>query len=122
MTALTFLKTDPDDADREEYLLPEDKLIAGNPRQVVWNTYSDSAGKFFAGIWHSDVGKWRIRYTEEEFCHLLQGVSVITDSDGNAVTVAAGDRFVIPRGFVGTWEVVEPTRKIYVIYEAGDSL
>jgi len=120
MTALKFLRTDPDDADREEYLLAADKLISGNPRQVVWNTYSDTARKFFAGIWHSEVGKWRIRYTEEEYCHLLQGVSVITDANGQAVTVSAGDRFVIPRGFVGTWEVVEPTRKIYVVYEPGE--
>jgi uncharacterized cupin superfamily protein len=120
MSALTFLKSDPDDADREEYLLPADKLVSGNPRQVVWNVYSNSDRKFFTGIWQSDVGKWRIRYTEEEYCHVLQGVSVITDSQGNAVTVSAGDRFLIPRGFVGTWEVVEPTRKIYVIYEAGD--
>jgi hypothetical protein len=54
-----------------------------------------------------------------KYCHLLEGVSVITDAQDKAVTVSAGDRFVIPRGFVGTWEVVEPTRKIYVIYEAG---
>jgi uncharacterized protein len=120
LPALTFLSTDPGDADREEYLLAADKLISGNPRQVVWNIYSDSARKFFAGIWQSEVGKWRIRYTEEEYCHLLHGVSVITDADGQVVTVSAGDRFVIPRGFVGTWEVVEPTRKIYVIYEAGE--
>jgi uncharacterized protein len=26
---------------------------------------------------------------------------------------------VIPRGFRGTWEVLEPTRKTFVIYEAG---
>jgi uncharacterized protein len=120
MTDLTFLRTDPDDAEREESLLPADKLIAGNPKQAVWNTYSDSRGKFFAGIWQSEVGKWRIRYTEEEYCHVLQGVSVISDAHGKAVTVSAGDRFVIPRGFTGTWEVVEPTRKIYVIYEAGE--
>jgi hypothetical protein len=49
---------------------------------------------------------------------LLAGVSIITDAAGNAVTVRQGDNFVIPRGFVGTWEVVESTRKIYVIYEA----
>ena len=120
MTELIFLKTDPDDAQREQYWLPAEKLIAGNPKQVVWNTYSGSGGKFFAGVWYSEVGKWRIRYTEEEYCHVLQGVSVITDAQGKAVTVSAGDRFVIPRGFTGTWEVVEPTRKIYVIYEAGD--
>lgn len=119
MTAVKFLKTEPDDAAREEYVLSEDKLISGNPKQVVWNTYSDASGRFFAGLWQSEVGKWRIRYTEEEYCHLLQGVSVITDAQGRAVTVSAGDRFVIPRGFAGTWEVVEPTRKIYVIYEPG---
>ena len=120
MTDLTFLKTDPDEAAREEYWLAPDKLIAGNPKQVVWNTYSAGEGRFFAGVWYSEVGKWRIRYTEEEYCHVLQGVSVITDAQGKAVTVSAGDRFVIPRGFTGTWEVVEPTRKIYVIYEAGE--
>ncbi len=117
MTALRFLKTDPGDTEREEYLLPEEKLISGNPKQVVWNAYTDAAGRFFAGIWQSEVGKWRIRYTEEEYCHVLQGVSVITDEQGEAVTARAGDRFVIPSGFVGTWEVVEPTRKIYVIYD-----
>jgi len=120
MTDLIFLKTDPGEVGREEYWLAADKLIAGNPKQVVWNAYSGSAGKFFAGIWQSEVGKWRVRYTEEEYCHLLQGVSVITDEQGKAVTVSAGDRFVIPRGFTGTWEVVEATRKIYVIYEPGE--
>ena len=120
MISLTFLKSEPDDAQREEYFLAAEKLISGNPKQVVWNAYRDAEGRFFAGVWHSEVGKWRIRYTEQEYCHVLQGVSVITDEQGKAATVSAGDRFVIPRGFVGTWEVVEPTRKIYVIYEQGE--
>lgn len=46
-----------------------------------------------------------------------RGTSIISDAQGVAVTVSAGESFVIPRGFSGTWEVVEPTRKIYVIYE-----
>jgi hypothetical protein len=36
MITLKFLKTDPDDEQREEYLLPAEKLISGNPKQVVW--------------------------------------------------------------------------------------
>jgi uncharacterized cupin superfamily protein len=52
---------------------------------------------------------------------MLEGVSVITDEQGYAVTVAAGDSFVIPRGFVGSWEVVEATRKNFIIYEQGSS-
>ncbi len=50
---------------------------------------------------------------------MLVGVSVITDAEGRAVTLRAGDRFVVPRGFVGTWELVEPTTKRFVIYEPG---
>jgi uncharacterized cupin superfamily protein len=110
---------DPPDADGEEYFLPAEKLIVGNPRQRAWQQYSDLSGKFFAGAWQSEVGKWRVSYTEEEYCQILEGISVITDTSGNAITVRAGDRFVIPRGFVGTWEVIETTRKLYVIYEPG---
>ena len=36
---------------------------------------------------------------------------------GLDATVQAGHRFVLPRGFVGTWEVVVTTRKLYVIHE-----
>jgi uncharacterized protein len=112
-------KFDPARVTMQEYYLPGEKLLHGNPKQRVWNHYTDLSEKFSAGEWYSEIGKWKISYTEEEYCQILEGVSVITDDDGQSVTVAAGDNLVVPRGFVGTWEVVEPTRKIYVIYEAG---
>ena len=113
-------KLEPGAGDYEAYYLPPEKLLAGNPKQEVWLQYTDASGRFFAGTWASEPGQWRIAYTEEEYCELLEGRSVITDSDGNALTVTAGDCFVIPRGFTGTWEVVETTRKKFVIYEAGE--
>ena len=70
---------------------------------------------FFAGIWEATPGKWRIVYEEWEFCHILSGVSVIEEEGGGAVTVRAGDSFVLRPGFKGTWEVLETTRKEYVI-------
>jgi uncharacterized cupin superfamily protein len=100
------------------YLAPE-KLIAGNPKQTLWMQYTDASKKFFVGIWHSEVGKWRIAYTEEEYCKILDGTSVITDASGHAVTVTTGESFVIPSGFTGTWEVLIPTRKEFVIFEPG---
>lgn len=103
----------------ETYRLPAEKLIRGNPLQTVWNHYTSADGKFSTGIWRSEPGKWNIRYTEEEYCLLLEGRSVITDAAGNAITVGAGEGIVIPRGFTGTWEVLETTRKVYVIYEPG---
>jgi uncharacterized protein len=102
----------------EEYFLPPEKLLEGNPRQRVWMHYIDPSGKFMVGIWHSERGRWTIHYTEEEFCRILEGVSVMTDQAGSRVTVRAGDELVIPAGFSGTWEVLEPTRKRFVIYEA----
>jgi uncharacterized protein len=110
---------DIDSGDYEEYFVAPEKQLEGNPKQQVWLRYTDSSGKFFAGTWASEAGKWKIEYTEEEYCELLEGESVITDSSGNAQRVRAGDRFVIPSGFTGTWEVVKPTKKIFVIYEMG---
>ena len=102
----------------EEYFLPPEKLLQGNPRQTVWMQYTDPTGQFMAGIWHSERGRWKILYTEQEYCRMLEGVSVITDQAGTAVTVRPGDEFVIPAGFDGTWEVLEPTRKHFVIYSS----
>lgn len=105
-------------AQPQEYHLGKEKLISGNPRQTVWLEYEDPSGQFFVGVWSSEVGEWRIRYTEHEYCRILEGRSVITDEHGLAVTVATGSEFTIPAGFSGTWRVEEPTRKRFIIYEA----
>ena len=102
----------------EEYFLPSEKLLEGNPKQSIWQHYTDPSGQFSTGIWQSEKGKWSVTYTEEEYCQILEGVSILTDAQGNAEIVTIGESFVIPRGFTGTWEVVERTRKIYVIHEA----
>ena len=104
-------------AEESVYHLAPEKLLSGNPRQSVRVVYTDPSKKFTVGIWHSEVGKWKVTYTEEEYCHLLEGTSILTEASGAPVTVTAGDSFVVPRGFVGTWEVVVPTRKRFVIYE-----
>jgi uncharacterized cupin superfamily protein len=109
--------SDPTDPG-EDYFVSPDKLLSGNPKQTLWTQYTDATGKFFTGIWRSEPGKWRVAYTEEEYCQMIEGLSVITGADGQALTVRAGDSFVIPRGFVGTWEVVDRTIKRFVIYEA----
>jgi len=49
--------------------------------------------------------------------HLLEGTVRITSEDGVERSYQAGDTFVIPSGFRGIWEVIEPCRKIYAIYE-----
>ena len=103
-----------------EYLPAAEKIVSGNPRQRVWSHYTDASQKFSVGIWECEPGAWRVRYTEEEYCRIVTGRSLLTSADGVVREVVAGDEFVIPRGFEGVWEVVERTRKIYVIHEAAD--
>ncbi len=91
-----------------------DRLISGLPRFRTWNV-EEAEGGLYAGIWEATPGKWRIVYDEWEFCHILDGVSVITEDGGEARTVRAGDSFDLRPGFRGSWEVVETTRKEYVI-------
>ena len=101
----------------DNYRPAAEKVLKGDPAQSVRNHYSSPCKQFHAGEWSGEVGQWKINYTEHEYCEILQGVSTLRDQDGNAVTYRAGDRFVIPAGFSGTWEVVEPTRKVYVMFE-----
>lgn len=120
MTAPAVKKLDID-VEPQHYHLAPDKLVAGNPKQTVWMDYTDPSGRFLVGLWRSEPGTWRIAYTEEEYCHMLEGRSIVTDEAGHAVTVSAGESFVVPRGFVGTWQVVQTTTKRFVIYEPAAS-
>ena len=94
-----------------------DRILSGDPAQAATNLFRSADGRFNAGIWEAQPGKWRVVFTESEFCHLLAGVIVVTGDDGSQRTFRAGDAFVSPAGFIGTWEIIEPAKKLYAYYE-----
>ena len=94
-----------------------DRLIAGKPVTRVSNYFTDSTQQFFAGRWSASLGKWRVRYTENELCVMTAGRVVIEGDSGERNTFVSGDAFVVPAGFSGTWEVLEDCSKIYGIFE-----
>jgi uncharacterized protein len=96
-----------------------DRLIAGTPQQSISNYFTDITGQFFAGRWSSTTGTWRVRYTENELCVITVGRVILTGDDGAVNSFGAGDAFVVPAGFSGTWEVVQDCTKIYAIFEKG---
>jgi uncharacterized cupin superfamily protein len=97
--------------------LPAERLIAGTPELRVRNFFTDTSQQFFAGRWSASRGKWRVRYTENELCVMTAGRVTIESASGERSSFAAGDAFVVPAGFVGTWEVVEDCAKIYAVFE-----
>jgi hypothetical protein len=89
------------------------RLISGDPVHTTWN--AEDRDGLYAGVWQSTPGAWRVVYDEWEFCHILAGHSILTEDGGAPRHLRAGDAFVIQPGFSGVWEVVETTRKEYVI-------
>jgi uncharacterized cupin superfamily protein len=94
-----------------------DQLLSGSPEHVAHNYFSDRTGRLHSGIWESSEGRWRVRYSENEFCHITRGRVRVEDATGRRWEFRQGDSFVIPAGFAGIWEVLEPVSKLYVIYE-----
>jgi uncharacterized cupin superfamily protein len=91
-----------------------DRVISGDPRFTTWNV-EEAAGGIYAGIWQATPGKWSIVYDEWEYFHILEGHSVLTEDGGEPVHLKAGDSHILRPGFKGMWEVIETTRKDYVI-------
>ena len=92
-----------------------DRLIEGAPQFRTWTFDVHDAETMFSGVWESTPGKWRIVYDEWEFCSILSGESLIEGDDGSRLHVRAGDSFVLKPGFTGTWQVVDTTRKLFVV-------
>ena len=89
------------------------RLLAGDPVHSSWTI--EERGNIFCGMWQSTPGKWRISYDEWEYCRILSGRSVIRDDKGGEWAIGAGDSFILRPGFKGSWQVIETTRKDYVI-------
>ena len=90
-----------------------ERCLSGTPIFTTWNI--EDRNGLYAGRWQATPGKWQVIYDEWEYCHILQGHSVLCAEDGTAHTLRAGDSFLIRPGFRGTWEVLETTLKDYVI-------
>ncbi len=94
-----------------------DRVLEGHPVHRAWNAFSDASGRFHCGRWTSSPGRWRVRYSENELCVITEGRVVIESAAGVQESFSAGDAFVVPAGFVGSWTVIEPCSKFYAIFE-----
>ncbi|KAL9658811.1 hypothetical protein ABK040_005965 [Willaertia magna] len=100
-----------------------DNVRGGNPVGMLNNAYTNDNGCFTSGSWGSTVGKWYFEQKDyEEFCYILEGKArLIANGEEEGQTFVAGDCFVIPDGFKGFWETIEPVKKFYCVYEKKDT-
>lgn len=97
----------------------EERRLVGNPRRTTWNHFTNASGEVSAGVWACERGSWRIAFgpSKDEYFYVLEGRCRVIDEDGQAAEAGPGDAMVIPAGFKGVFEVVEPVRKHYVIVD-----
>jgi uncharacterized cupin superfamily protein len=85
-------------------------------RTTTKQWYSDHSGSFTTGFWAAQPGKAEITYAIDELCVLLEGVVRPTNAAGHVEIYRFGNTFLIPNGFTGIWETVEPVRKFCAVF------
>jgi len=80
--------------------------------------YASDDGVLTTGTWTHAGGTLAAEFAYDEVCILLSGHVRLTDHSGYTAEFKAGETFVIPKGFKGTWETIEPVRKHYIIFDS----
>ena len=76
---------------------------------------SYEGGGLTLGKWACNKGAVEIQgHAVDEACFILSGSVTLTDSDGRSETFSAGEGFLLPRGFRGTWAQSDDFEKLFV--------
>lgn len=82
----------------------------------LWSTPGTQHGVVETGIWEADLGTFTAtREGYHELCYLVSGRVTLTEEGEQPLELEAGDLFVTPAGWRGTWQVHEAVRKVFVI-------
>jgi hypothetical protein len=97
----------------------EERRLQGNPLRTTWNHFTNASGEVYSGVWGSEAGSWRIEMgpNEDEFFFVTEGRCRLIDEAGNAFEAGVGESLIIPAGFKGVFDVLEPMKKHYVIVD-----
>lgn len=101
-----------------EHFPDEDKRITGKPLRISNEYFANLEFGVRSGTWSAPAGSYRLELADSkhEFFHILTGRVLISLPDGSeAVSYGAGDTGIIPPGFKGIFEIVEPASKFWVV-------
>ena len=99
----------------EQEALPEIEPIAPEiPQNWLRTAFT---GEFTVMLWEAKQAKLEIKtpYPYDQFVQVLKGELIMTDAEGKSATFRKGDRFVLQKGFTGTWHMTEDYREMAII-------
>ncbi len=114
LQTISFSNPPADKSHRRLADLP-DRVVEGDPEHVTEIQFESPDKTLLAGTWTSTPGKWHAFTERDEFCYIVYGHCRLISESGEASDYRTGDAFLIPNGFRGYWEVIEETRKHFVI-------
>jgi len=117
INVITFDKKDLAGVDLPQVApLPKETVLAGSDKNWQKLLYVGQVG---VGIWQAEPMKLSVNpQTVDEYIYVLDGKLTLTSADGTVNKFAAGDSFVLPKGFVGTWETTGMYRQLIVVNPA----
>lgn len=107
-------------ADFEESLLglPSAQPESGDIKVRTYIAFTSDDEKILSGSWESDLGTARWEFIDRgEFIQVIAGRMVVQRDGEEPVELTAGSTAVFPIGWTGTWTVLEPLRKVFVVYK-----
>ena len=72
-----------------------------------------------AGLWECTPGKWVRQIMSAELSTFLSGHAIFSPEGGQPFHIHAGDVVYFPANSRGTWEILETTRKSYLVLAPG---
>jgi len=99
------------------------QLQKKGPRNADWGEPEDfsksfwKAGPTATGSWACTEGGFNgtPNRPNTEWFYVLEGAGFLTNLDGTARRFGAGDVVILPKGWSGRWDVIEPIRKVWCL-------
>ena len=93
---------------------PEDEVLRGPQKNWMKILHQ---GEVTIAVYESTPALIDIKkpFPYDEYVHVLEGEVTLTHIDGKQNTFKAGDNFLVPKGFLGTWDMTTHYREMVVV-------
>ena len=94
----------------------DDEGITAEGEPTGFRTYNFHTGNIMVSVYESKPGKVRIEGSVyDEFITVLEGTLILRPDSGGEYTYKAGESLIVPKGYIGGWEMPERFRELIVV-------
>ena len=111
-----------------QHFLDGEGLVVGDPAEfdgegitvecepTGFRTYNFHTGNIMVSVYESKPDKVRIEGSVyDEFITVLEGTLILRPDSGGEYTYKAGESLIVPKGYIGGWEMPERYRELIVV-------